>query len=186
MGKKDCSSCVNERFSIAGEHECVYPGVCSLKFEGYVPKGLPETSKVITSKTITDGDQRGISGTSKGGTTMNNCSNCGYAQPCGRCRNFEGYPHWIAIDPWCSIFDNNAGTTEEAKNYQVGTVQPIEIMQDYMTNEQFIGFLKGNVIKYLLRIGHNDNDLEDSGKALQYSKWLCVAINGGKIVPGGK
>jgi len=78
------------------------------------------------------------------------------------------------------------GTTEEAKHYQVADIQPIEIMQMYLTKEEMIGGLKWQVIKYILRIGHKDNDREDVGKCNQYSKWLCDVMDGKTIVPGGK
>jgi hypothetical protein len=87
-----------------------------------------------------------------------------------------------------SKFENivNPGTTEAAKHYQVRFMQPIEIMQDFMTPEQLIGFLRGNIIKYVLRIGNKGSDREDAGKAYQYAEWLCQAMDGKKIVPGGK
>lgn len=80
----------------------------------------------------------------------------------------------------------STGTTSVATHYMTGKQQPIEIMQDKMTKDQFIGFLIGNVIKYSLRINHKDNDREDAGKCSQYAKWLCDAMDGKIIVPGGK
>ncbi|MEA4834979.1 MAG: DUF3310 domain-containing protein [Anaeromusa sp.] len=40
------------------------------------------------------------------------------------------------------------GTAIGAKHYQLTGAQPIEIMQNVMTAEEFVGFLRGNIIKY--------------------------------------
>lgn len=78
------------------------------------------------------------------------------------------------------------GTTEEAKHYQTGKQQPIEIMQQVLNPEQFAGFLLGNVIKYSLRMNHKGRYREDAGKCKQYVEWLVDALDGKVIVPGGK
>lgn len=78
------------------------------------------------------------------------------------------------------------GTTEDAKHYQVADIQPIEIMQKYLTPEEMIGAMKMQVIKYILRISHKGSDREDAGKCSQYAKWLCDVMDGVTIVPGGK
>ena len=75
------------------------------------------------------------------------------------------------------------GSALEAKHYQVGSQQPIEIMQDYMTKEQLIGFLRGNIIKYTLRLGRKDDQLKEAGKIEQYAKWLRLVIQGDRIDP---
>ena len=48
------------------------------------------------------------------------------------------------------------GNAKEAMHYQVSRIQPIELMQDVMTPEQLKGFLRGNIMKYALRLGHKD------------------------------
>ena len=50
-------------------------------------------------------------------------------------------------------------------------IQPWAIMEAVMTNEEFIGFLKGNIIKYSLRAGRKDGS-DDAGKALHYMQKL--------------
>jgi hypothetical protein len=45
-------------------------------------------------------------------------------------------------------------------------LQPWAVMESLLTPEEFIGFLKGNVIKYSLRQGKKDSD--DAGKAKHY------------------
>jgi hypothetical protein len=62
----------------------------------------------------------------------------------------------------------------KADEYQVGgmhykdmAVEPWAVMEAVMTHEEFVGFLKGNVIKYSLRQGRKDGS-DDAGKAQHY------------------
>lgn len=68
------------------------------------------------------------------------------------------------------------------KHY-VSDHQPIETMQANMTNEEFIGFLKGNIIKYACRCGKKDEPLKEAEKIKQYAEWFCVVLSGGTIDP---
>lgn len=76
-----------------------------------------------------------------------------------------------------------SGMAADQKHYQIAEVQPIEIMQMYLTPEEFRGYLKGNIIKYMLRLGYKDAVLREVDKACQYMKWLSQAILGKKIDP---
>lgn len=66
-----------------------------------------------------------------------------------------------------------------------GRIQPLEFMQANMTKEEFIGFLKGNVIKYVSRAGKKENsDIKnDLAKAKRYLSWLEKAVNDDIINP---
>jgi hypothetical protein len=46
-------------------------------------------------------------------------------------------------------------------------VQPWEVMEAVMTREEFVGFLKGNIIKYSMRQGKKE-DSDDVGKLQHY------------------
>ena len=73
------------------------------------------------------------------------------------------------------------GTAEGAAHYHACIIQPIELMQYVLTHEEFIGFLKGNIIKYSLRAGKKgDKDL-DGIKATQYKSWLDAVLKGETI-----
>ena len=77
-----------------------------------------------------------------------------------------------------------AVTTEEeevwkmkANEMQVGGthykdmgVQPWEVMEAVLTREEFLGFLKGNIVKYSMRQGRKDSD--DVNKCLHYIRKL--------------
>ena len=83
------------------------------------------------------------------------------------------------------IIDEKLGVTPEeeeiwkmkADEKQVGgthykdmEVQPWAIMESVLTREEFIGFLKGNIIKYSMRQGRKDSD--DAGKCKHYMQKL--------------
>ena len=57
------------------------------------------------------------------------------------------------------------------EHYQ-GGVQPIELMQSVMSTEAFMGFLRGNIIKYTCRLGKKDEVTMDTAKILRYAEWL--------------
>ena len=67
-------------------------------------------------------------------------------------------------------------TTEQTPSrYQVGgthytelDIQPWDAMQAWMTQEQFLGFLLGNGIKYLARCNSKGSRLTDLKKARHY------------------
>jgi hypothetical protein len=75
------------------------------------------------------------------------------------------------------------GTAKAQGHYQQAEIQPIEIMQEYLTPEEFRGFLKGNVIKYSLRANFKGHEQVDIDKAFQYAKWLGQALRGETIDP---
>ena len=52
------------------------------------------------------------------------------------------------------------------QHYKDMGVQPWEVMETVLTHEEFVGFLKGNIIKYSMRAGKKDSD--DAGKAKHY------------------
>jgi hypothetical protein len=52
-------------------------------------------------------------------------------------------------------------------HYKKGAIQPWAYMKSVMTDEEFRGFLVGNVIKYISRYQHKDG-LKDLEKAQHY------------------
>jgi hypothetical protein len=53
-------------------------------------------------------------------------------------------------------------------HYTAGGIETIDIMQAKLTREQFIGYLRGSIIRYILRAGKKWNELEDLEKAQWY------------------
>ena len=56
-------------------------------------------------------------------------------------------------------------------HYKDMPVQPWAVMEAVLTHEEFVGFLKGNIIKYSLRAGRKDGS-DDAGKAKHYMQKL--------------
>jgi hypothetical protein len=57
-------------------------------------------------------------------------------------------------------------------HYKEMPVQPWTVMQIILTHAEFIGFLKGNIIKYSMRAGHKGAADEDIKKAQHYIEKL--------------
>lgn len=56
-------------------------------------------------------------------------------------------------------------------HYKDMPVQPWTIMEAVLTHEEFVGFLKGNIIKYSLRAGRKEGS-DDAEKARHYLQKL--------------
>ncbi len=61
-------------------------------------------------------------------------------------------------------------TTKNSKQYTSLNIEPWTIMEKDFTRDEFIGFLKGNIIKYCLR--KKGSDLQDFEKIEHYAKKL--------------
>lgn len=67
--------------------------------------------------------------------------------------------------------------------YAVMKTQPIDVIRGNQTPQQFIGFLHGNCVKYMMRFNSNPEangtcgkgGLSDLKKARQYLEWLIEA-----------
>lgn len=57
------------------------------------------------------------------------------------------------------------------EHYTKNGIEPIDIMRKNFSYDEFMGFCKGNVLKYLLRY-KDKNGLEDLEKAKIYLNWL--------------
>lgn len=64
-------------------------------------------------------------------------------------------------------------------HYKQMGIQPWEVMESVLTREEFIGFLKGNVIKYIMRAGKKEGANDDAEKARHYRNKLHVVQRSG-------
>lgn len=60
-------------------------------------------------------------------------------------------------------------------HYKQGSIECIEAIKASMTHEEFIGYLKGNSMKYLWRY-RNKNGIEDLNKMNWYSNRLIKEL----------
>ena len=56
-------------------------------------------------------------------------------------------------------------------HYKEMAIQPWAIMQAVLPHDEFVGYLKGNIIKYSLRAGRKEGS-DDEGKAKHYMQKL--------------
>lgn len=76
----------------------------------------------------------------------------------------------------CHIKDGAAPNTKYYDEHYASMVglEPIELMQLVLSLPEFVGFLKGNIIKYTLRAGKKQGEAaeKDVAKAKRYTEWL--------------
>jgi hypothetical protein len=58
------------------------------------------------------------------------------------------------------------------KHYLEAVVEPIKVMEKLFTKEELKGFIKGNILKYRLRMGHKDDIQKEMDKIRVYEQWL--------------
>ena len=59
-------------------------------------------------------------------------------------------------------------------NYYAGNgLSPLQAFKNGLISEdEYLGFLKGNIIKYVVRAGHKDDEVRDIDKAIDYCHHL--------------
>lgn len=71
-------------------------------------------------------------------------------------------------------------THGESHHYQRMAIQPIQVIESWLTNEQFQGFLLGSVLKYIGRYNQSSvgkGGIADLRKAMDYLEWLIDAAD---------
>lgn len=99
------------------------------------------------------------------------------SETCVKCGVAVGQVHLSTCRFSHMIFWPEKGNNPNA--YQIGgdhykemAVQPWAAMESWMTPEEFAGFLRGNVIKYVARAGKKGDEVQDLKKALHYLEKL--------------
>jgi hypothetical protein len=91
----------------------------------------------------------------------------GYASPMGQSTGMEAAEKTVQDPgPRTAADDRQIG----GSHYKDMDVQPWEVMAAVLSREEFIGFLKGNIIKYAMRQGRKDSP--DAGKCQHYIQKL--------------
>lgn len=72
---------------------------------------------------------------------------------------------------FCTESNNNV---THPNHYCKGGVECIDAIKASMTTEAFMGYCKGNVLKYVWRF-ENKGGVEDLHKAMMYLSWLTAA-----------
>ena len=85
---------------------------------------------------------------------------------------------WAVIDEDLSptYTDSKSDMVNSPKHYAgQGSIECIEYIEDFLTTEEYIGYLRGNIAKYLHRFRYK-NGLEDLKKAEWYLKRLSEVV----------
>lgn len=83
----------------------------------------------------------------------------------------ESYPVPDNISYWEPATDN----VTNPSHYTNGNIETIDYLKDTLSKEQYEGFCRGNVLKYLSRYPHK-NGVEDLNKAKTYLEWLIESV----------
>lgn len=93
------------------------------------------------------------------------------------------YEHEINNLPYIFILKEEPQTPDLIENqphYKNQSIEPIDLMRNNFSKEEYSGFLQGNVLKYMLRY-KDKNGLEDLKKAKTYLTWLIEEEENAKV-----
>ncbi len=63
-------------------------------------------------------------------------------------------------------------------HYKTGNVEAIDAIRSALGHQGFINYCRGQVIRYLWRIGKKDDALVEIGKAQCYAQWIKDTLDG--------
>ena len=78
-----------------------------------------------------------------------------------------------------TIFSQSVGDAINPDHYKVGGIETIAFIQAKLSPEEFAGYCRGNMLKYISRAGHKADAAEDMRKALWYGRRWLSARDGG-------
>lgn len=67
-------------------------------------------------------------------------------------------------------------------HYGQGQIEAIDYIQDFLSDDEYVGYLRGNIAKYLHRWRYK-NGLEDLKKAHVYLGWLIETQENAQTPP---
>lgn len=65
-------------------------------------------------------------------------------------------------------------------HYKAGGIETIDYLKAKLTHEEFVGYCKGNVLKYVSRSGRKGSAIEDLRKAQWYINELVETLSPNK------
>ena len=91
--------------------------------------------------------------------------------PCNECAIIKGSGCGFGIRYREEKQENDM--VHKPKHYQIyPDMEVIDVIKKTLTLEEFVGYCKGNSIKYRLRAGKKDDALQDIAKAETYEEFL--------------
>jgi hypothetical protein len=84
-----------------------------------------------------------------------------------------GYCNDITIEKYYTKIEENKMNIEENKHHLLWKgMQSLDVMKLSLTKEEYIGFLKGQILKYQLRLGKKDDVAKELKKIQDYTNEL--------------
>ena len=114
----------------------------------------------------------------------------GYDNTAAKKKKIAAKKDWVQIATWTSNTSlatklaagaNGTSVTDMVNHpphYKVGGIETIDFIKAKLTKEEYIGYLRGNVLKYASRLGAKNNAPEDAGKMTWYAKQLEQSLKG--------
>lgn len=65
-------------------------------------------------------------------------------------------------------------------HYTDGGIETIAYIKAKLNREEYVGYLRGNILKYTSRLGKKDDMAQDAGKLAWYTQELTKFLNGGE------
>lgn len=99
--------------------------------------------------------------------------------------DMDGYVEYASEKNAPSVTEKEYFMTDEVvspNHYQLfPDTTVIDIIREVLTTEEFVGFCKGNSLKYRLRANKKGDGLTDIKKAEEYEKWARATIPAGDV-----
>lgn len=91
----------------------------------------------------------------------------------------DGVDSWYLDDDDCELYkeapDTVTSAVDHPPHYGQGSIECIEYVEDFLTKEEYIGYLRGNIAKYMHRFRYK-NGVEDVEKARWYMERLIKKL----------
>ena len=78
-------------------------------------------------------------------------------------------------DPAADV-TKEADMVDNPEHYTFGGIETVDYLKAKLTKEEFVGWCRGNALKYLSRAGHKDEELQEYRKAAKYIEWIIDAM----------
>lgn len=119
------------------------------------------------------------------------CTHCGMPILGDHCAVDDKPYHWHcpgslgamsirAMEASIAAEAKDADPVENPAHYTAGAIECIDAIEAALGRGAFIGYLRGQVLKYTWRIGLNGDAAEDAGKARWYAARLEALLKGAK------
>ena len=82
---------------------------------------------------------------------------------------------------WAEALSMRPDAVNSPSHYTFGGIETIDFIEAKLSPEEFAGYCRGNMLKYVARAGHKDDAGQDMRKALWYGqRWLRARDAGAK------